>query len=128
MNYPKKTGFNLYQSQHCNITYRVKTWFLKNLSLFKSLKVHWIIPKKTGFNLCQSRHCAYIAYSVKTCFFKNLSIFKSLKVHWIIPKKTRFQSERIAALCLYNIQRENLVFKKFSLYYTPIYILSFIWN
>ena len=26
--------------------------------------------------------------------------------------KTRFQSVLIAALCLYNIQRENLVFKK----------------
>ena len=28
------------------------------------------------------------------------------------PKKTRFQSVPIAALCLYNVQRENLVFKK----------------
>ena len=28
------------------------------------------------------------------------------------PKKNRFQSARIAALCLYNIQRENLVYKK----------------
>ena len=26
-------------------------------------------------------------------------------------KKTRFQSDPIAALCLYNIQRENLVIK-----------------
>ena len=31
-NYPKKSGFNLYQSRHCAcITYSVKTWFLKNL-------------------------------------------------------------------------------------------------
>ena len=30
MNYPQKTGFNLYQSRHCAyITYSVKTWFLK---------------------------------------------------------------------------------------------------
>ena len=30
MNYPKKTGFNLYQSRHCvYITYSVKNWFLK---------------------------------------------------------------------------------------------------
>ena len=27
------------------------------------------------------------------------------------PKKTRFKSVPIAALCLYNIQRENLVLK-----------------
>ena len=34
MNYPKKTGFNLHESQHCAfITYSVKTWFLKNLSV-----------------------------------------------------------------------------------------------
>ena len=34
MNYPKKTGLNLYQSRHCAyITYSMKTWFLKNLSV-----------------------------------------------------------------------------------------------
>ena len=34
MNYPKKTSFNLYQSRHCAyITYSVKTWFLKILSV-----------------------------------------------------------------------------------------------
>ena len=34
MNYPKKTGINLYQFQHCAyLTYSVKTWFLKNLSV-----------------------------------------------------------------------------------------------
>ena len=34
MNYPKKPGFNLYQLRHCAcITYSVKTWFLKNLSV-----------------------------------------------------------------------------------------------
>ena len=37
MNYPKKPGFNKYQSRHCaSIIYRVKTWFLKNLSVFRS--------------------------------------------------------------------------------------------
>ena len=46
MNYPKKTCFNPYQSQHCTyITYSVKTWFLKNLSvctfkLYSELEVH----------------------------------------------------------------------------------------
>ena len=30
------------------------------------------------------------------------------------PKKNRYQSVPIAALCLYNIQRENLVFKNLS--------------
>ena len=31
---PKKTGFNLIQSRHCAyITYSVKTWFLKNISV-----------------------------------------------------------------------------------------------
>ena len=29
------------------------------------------------------------------------------------PKKNRFQSVPVAALCLYNIQREDLVFKTF---------------
>jgi len=34
VNYPKKPGFNLYQSRHCAyITYSVKTWFLKILSV-----------------------------------------------------------------------------------------------
>ena len=34
MNYPKIPGFNLYQSRHCAyITYSVKTWVLKNLSV-----------------------------------------------------------------------------------------------
>ena len=34
MNYPKKPGFNLYQSRHsANITYSVKTWFSKILSV-----------------------------------------------------------------------------------------------
>ena len=38
MNYPKKTGFNLFQSRHCAyITYSVITWF------FKILSVHHII-------------------------------------------------------------------------------------
>ena len=35
MNYPKKPGFNLYASRHCAyITYSVKTWFLKSLSVY----------------------------------------------------------------------------------------------
>ena len=34
MNHPKKPGFNLYQSRHCAyVTYSVKTWFLKILSV-----------------------------------------------------------------------------------------------
>ena len=34
MRYPKKPGFNLYQLRHCAyITYSVKTWFLKILSV-----------------------------------------------------------------------------------------------
>ena len=35
MNYPPKKGFNLFESRHCayNITYSVKTRFLKNLSV-----------------------------------------------------------------------------------------------
>ena len=35
-----------------------------------------------------------------------------------LSQKTRFQSVQIAALCLYNIQRENQFFKKISLYNT----------
>ena len=39
MNYPKKPSFNLYQSRHCAyITYSVKTWFLKILSLLYLMK------------------------------------------------------------------------------------------
>ena len=35
MNYPKKPGFNLYESRYCAyITYSVKTWFLKILFFF----------------------------------------------------------------------------------------------
>ena len=47
----------------------------------------------------------------------------SLHVHLILARKdnelsqkNRFQSVPIGALCLYNIQRENLIFKKISLY------------
>ena len=37
---PKKTGFNLYKSRHCAYTtYSVKTCFLKNLSVRKSLSI-----------------------------------------------------------------------------------------
>ena len=35
------------------------------------------------------------------------------------PKKNRFQSVPIVALCLYNIQRENLVFKNSLCIYHP---------
>ena len=35
MNYPKKPGLYLYESRHCAyITYSVKTWFLRNLSVY----------------------------------------------------------------------------------------------
>ena len=37
------------------------------------------------------------------------------------PNYTRFQSAPIAALSLYNIQRENLVFKNLSVY--ALYII-----
>ena len=41
MNYPKKTGFNLYESRHCAyITYSVKTWVLKNLSVYVCVCVY----------------------------------------------------------------------------------------
>ena len=40
------------------------------------------------------------------------NVFYSVSSTMNYPKKPRFQSVRIAALCLYNIQRENLVFKK----------------
>ena len=41
MNYPQKTGFNLYLSRHCAyITYNVKTWFLKNLSVCEAFWFH----------------------------------------------------------------------------------------
>ena len=45
MNYPKKTGFNLNHSRHCSyITYSVKTWFLKILSVVfvntSTIKLH----------------------------------------------------------------------------------------
>ena len=32
-------------------------------------------------------------------------------IQWIIPQKNSFPSVPIAALCLYNIQRENLILK-----------------
>ena len=39
MNYTKKLGFNLYQSRHCAyITYSVKTWFLKILTVSQMIK------------------------------------------------------------------------------------------
>ena len=42
-NYPKKIGFNLYQSRHCAyITYSLKTWFLKNVSVYNYIQlVSW---------------------------------------------------------------------------------------
>ena len=39
MNYHKKTGFNLNQSRHCAyVTFSVKTWFLKILSVVDRMK------------------------------------------------------------------------------------------
>ena len=38
MNYPKNPGFDLYHSRHyAYLTYSVKTWFLKSLSVFKNI-------------------------------------------------------------------------------------------
>ena len=55
MNYPKKTSFNLYQSRHwAYLTYSVKTWFLKILSVF--LKKQWSIPKIIGQLTTTSSH------------------------------------------------------------------------
>ena len=45
-----------------------------------------------------------------SCLF--VSFFSSLVWYNELSQKTRFQSVRIAALCLNNIQRENLVLKK----------------
>ena len=43
MNYPKKPGFNLYQSRHCAyITYSVKSWYFKKISVIKLQKVQYI--------------------------------------------------------------------------------------
>ena len=45
LNYPKKPGFNLYQSWHCAyITYSVKTWFLKKslCSIYNRLQLSCI--------------------------------------------------------------------------------------
>ena len=38
------------------------------------------------------------------------------------PQKPGFNLYQIAALCLYNIQRENLFKKKISLYMSSIYL------
>ena len=45
--------------------------------------------------------------------------FLEFYIQWIIPKK-QVQSVPIAALCLYNIQRENLVFKNSLCMYDKI--------
>ena len=49
------------------------------------------------------------AYSERTkkTFMGNVVLLHTMNY----PKKTRFQSVPIAALCLYNIQRKNLIFK-----------------
>ena len=51
----QKTSFNLYQSRHwAYLTYSVKTWFLKILSVF--LKKQWSIPKIIGQLTTTSSH------------------------------------------------------------------------
>ena len=57
MNYPKKTGFNLYQSRHCTyITYSVKTWFLKIFS------VGAYILSETEFNNVKFEYETHVNY------------------------------------------------------------------
>ena len=52
MNYPKKPGFNLYQSLHCAyITYSVKTWFFKPLSIAVGNRGIAYIPRWTKTKL-----------------------------------------------------------------------------
>ena len=52
--------------------------------------------------------------SVYTHSMKTIYLSLSAQVQWIIPKKNRFQSVPITALCLFNIQLENLVLKNLS--------------
>ena len=83
MNYPKKPGFNLYQSRHrvvtnrAYITYSVKAWFLKNLSEYndKLYSSTWII--------CVVLECKIKLLPQYSAFFKN-DILKLLHTHFFI--------------------------------------------
>ena len=63
----------------------------------------------------------YSMLYINTILKKNISILKYLYLDIVnkhilyneLSQKTRFQSVPIAALCLYNIQRENLAFKNY---------------
>ena len=61
--------------------------------------------------------------STQSIFIKR-ALNEQKKAEWIIynelSQKTRFQSVRIVALCLYNIQRANLFFLNLSVLYCNI--------
>ena len=65
----------------------------------------WYRLKPVFFGLI---HCIRVLECVIICF----AIVKYNE----LSQKTRFQSVRIAAFCLYNIQHENLIIKKISQY------------
>ena len=76
MNYPKKPGFNLYQSRHCAYTtYSLKTWLLKSLSLYQKMaNVAWHIQKEIPgrgvFPVKNLNYCFfYFLYSISSIFF-----------------------------------------------------------
>ena len=57
MNYPKKTGFNLYESRHCAyITYSVKTCFYLSVPYGSELALFEKAPKATLWKFICSRH------------------------------------------------------------------------
>ena len=66
MNYPKKSGFNLYQSRHCAyITYSVKTWFLKTrfslcISQGKIISLNWLLCYRFFLDVFKLFICIYI--------------------------------------------------------------------
>ena len=87
MNYPKKTGF--IQLRHCAATYSVKTWFLKNLSLYI-----WGIPP--GF----LTFCMYQSYFLNT-YMKSTLLCLLLAPY---PPNSKFH----VISCMYEFIRFNL--------------------
>ena len=94
--------FSEYFCMGVSYTFFLNFAFLEILSIFPSQPDIFVLRNHPFQVFLVSKTYTFIHEEEKITFFL---------IHRIIPK-TRFQSVPIAALCIYKIQRENLVFKK----------------
>ena len=131
MNYPKKTRFNLYQSRHCAyITYSVKTWFLKILSVYKlwewAISTHILFKLQIKWNLIhlypRSTHwlihslytlCVHIMllYPIWSMSPRSGLVFNVIS-HFIFVLYLHFEYQNLKEHCSSKCPKKNITRKK----------------